>query len=549
MGSSLLVSKAGRLCVVWLVWLALMAITSSYAMSEDATSEYATSEDATSEEWINSSEPVHINSWAGYDTRGSWLVVDGRVVYLEGLQLGEQWLSTIGQMLTGAIWHRSLLAASLWLQQSSSITKAMQLGSQVWLAWSLTRSLSRIGPQAYEAFWAWQQVASSRYVRGVHPVDINHALLSRRIMLTASLPDDPGEPVSLVVDRVPDLAAVVDLTAQLEMPEGWSELLQELSASGLYQIRMTGSQRKVSVAFLQQNDLPVTVTHQLPGNASFDWVLGRVRGKTVNRYTASLLSPNMLKTVTQMLTCVRTHNNAVVGDAHSGFCRTGSLQAQETSGDFVWSGGSTDVSLLPVSGTDEYRLPVSHCAQSREPLCWQSSLLIRPGTILYPWKQLVLNIQEMSVEDRNADLLWGGCRSPKKTEAVLIDNAYLRRVPGWMVELMMDAIDIVGQRVISRWIGKGLQQVVGRWHPHTVDSITDTEAFSGQALKSCPLCCESPSSAQWVDPGCGKDDSHGLCLSCFFWTLGDSKLAVYRFTVLPRTLPKTQSKDVFSESW
>ena len=63
--------------MVWLVWLGLMAITSSYAMSEDATSEYATSEDATSEEWINSSEPVHINSWAGYDTRGSWLVVDG----------------------------------------------------------------------------------------------------------------------------------------------------------------------------------------------------------------------------------------------------------------------------------------------------------------------------------------------------------------------------------------------------------------------------------------------------------------------------------------
>ena len=198
-------------------------------------------------------------------------------------------------MLTGAIWHRSLLAASLWLQQSSSITKAMQLGSQVWLAWSLTRSLSRIGPQAYEAFWAWQQVASSRYVRGVHPVDINHALLSRRIMLTASLPDDPGEPVSLVVDRVPDLAAVVDLTAQLEMPEGWSELLQELSASGLYQIRMTGGQRKVSVTFLQQNDLPVTVTHQLSENTSFDWVLGRVRGKTVNRYTASLLSPSVQK--------------------------------------------------------------------------------------------------------------------------------------------------------------------------------------------------------------------------------------------------------------
>ncbi len=504
--------------------------------------------------------PERHGQWYAVNQQGTYLVSGQRIVFFEGLDVPEEMAGRLADLLRGALWREGFLLThefilrSLWPQLPVPVRALLRAGSQGWLLWTLYRSLHDVFSPLQTLINDYRKVWTEPYFQGPVPIAINDTELAFRFFLQAVFPEQSSDPVSIQIDRVPEIPGLKDYENPAAYTQPWVKLhsamvshdIQRLGVTGnaegelaiRYRTGGSGSPEQVITASVSSQYQPVP------------WLLDMIRQKQSRediRLYASLLSSDVIDLVARALACSQ-QNTVSPLNPEQRFCLAGSLTMTEDGMHY-----EPDIAAAPQLIWDERSyeggrvLPLSGCNVIEKAMCWENYMVWGDSSQAYPWPQLTFYSRYASYQERNNWLLF------QYEPQVWYTGGYMQvRVPEWIGRSLLAVLSSVGQALVNRTV----TTLHDRWwqNPEALlgnkpvkTSYPASESAPNENLhapdrggycnaceaKECryPLCiaglCGRYQPETMVDLGCSTGvEKHLLCSQCFFGILENSRQSV-----------------------
>ncbi|MCY4472703.1 MAG: hypothetical protein OXC07_07800 [Kistimonas sp.] len=502
---------------------------------------------------VNSRIPLDgtpVSDWYAVTESGTFLVSGHRIVLMRGINLPQELGALALRTLAGAAWKQAwlllyaLYLKPLWPQLPEPVQFTLRGASQGWLLWTLARSLLTTSGSVFDLGHAWSKLSlGQKQLHAVLPIAVNDALLSFRFFFQVNFSEQPNDPVSLTIDRVPERLAQAQLH---HIPYSYSpleELDQHMGDSGIDRLQLSFSKpERLHMSFrTRQGNMQHLYVDLANLSAGTPWLLesiGQGQARTDTRLYTSMLSQQAIDLAGEMLACHRQHHQLPSDTTQ---CPGGQLVRR---GHGFHYQPFTAVMLPRLWDKRDYEggsvLPLSGCSQGGPPDCWEHYLVWSQGSALWPWPTLTFYSRFPGFDERNAWLLLR-----QEPQTWYTGSLLQTQVPETLSRSVLSLMAVASQTLANRAVLSLHNRILGETEYEGFptaplqESTAEPEGEKHTDTGPCPSCgfkpclyqaCSVGSCGRWrsdtlVDLGCSRgENKHLLCTDCFQGILNNTQM-------------------------